>query len=224
MSQIIRPGSEDQSLKIQIVDDAGLPVTGLVAATFPDLFAVPDRDAAIAFGSLSDLAAIDSAHSDGGVFEYADAPGYYRVDPPDAVFAAVEPDLRIVGEETDKRVIAGPIEVSQRGMIPQVRVCSKTTGGTTLQFQCWLEDFGLKVDLSTLDPAATCEVSVYVHGTGAAHFTLSTSDFGSVVTRDLFEEEKANPNLTADRIYDMHVTITYLGVAYTAVKSFTAIP
>lgn len=221
---IIRPGMTNRSFKVQVVDDTGVPVTGLVAATFPALNMVRTALAAVSFGSLSDLAAINSAHADGGVKEYASGGGYYRVDAPDSPFAAEDPELRIVGEATNKRVIAVPIEVTKRGVIPQCRVCSKTTGGTTLQFQCWLEDTGLKVDLSTLDPSATCEVSLYVHGTGTAHFTLSTSDFGSAVTRDVFEEEKANPNLTADRLYDMHVTITYLGHAYTAIKSFTAIP
>ncbi|OGT59910.1 MAG: hypothetical protein A3E01_10730 [Gammaproteobacteria bacterium RIFCSPHIGHO2_12_FULL_63_22] len=221
---VIRPGSADRSFKVQIVDDVGVPVTGLVAATFPALYALRTSTAPIAFGALSDLAAIDSAHADGGVKEYSSGGGFYRVDAPDSPWATEDSDIRIAGEAIDLRVIAAPIDVTKGGVIPRVVVCSKTTGGTALQLQAWLEDNGLKVDLSTLDPAATCAVDVYQHGSGVAQFALSTGDFGSAVTRDVFEAEEADPNLTADRVYDMHVTITYLGIAYTAIKSFTAIP
>jgi hypothetical protein len=106
---IVAPGSTDVSIDIQIVDDVGLPVTGLVAATFPTVYWSLAGPTAATTITLSDLAAITSSHSDGGVKERS--AGFYRLDLPDAALASAG-TVRVYGESTGKRIIAEPIAVN----------------------------------------------------------------------------------------------------------------
>lgn len=97
-----------QSIDVQIVDDVGLPVTGLVAATFPAVFfsiAGANADVAIA---LSDLATITSPWSVGGVKERGG--GVYRVDGPDPMFT-VSARVKLRGESANKRLLCPVIDV-----------------------------------------------------------------------------------------------------------------
>ena len=117
-------------------------------------------------------------------------------------------------------VIIVPVEA-------QFRICVKSTAGTMIQVSTWLETGGAPVPLFTLDPAATCTVTLTLFGTDIPVITIVTgvgsADF---VLSDLgrFEAEYPNPNFTADRIYVADLTITSLGVAYSARRSFTAVP
>jgi len=108
-------GSTSQSILIQIVDDAGLPVTGLVAATFPALYyyglysanpTSPNFSSQIE--PLIDFNVLDPAWAAGTVYEFGN--GHYRIDVPNDAFntAAV---VRIVGETTGKRVNSPWIDV-----------------------------------------------------------------------------------------------------------------
>lgn len=218
---LIKPGTTDVSYTVQVVDDGGIGVTGLVAATFPALTIVRSTGAAVAFSALSDLASLASAHADGGVKERGG--GFYRLDGPDSIAATPSPDVRIVGEQTGKHVICPPIEVAAK-YVPQVRICSKTTAGATLQLMAWLEADGQVVDLSTLDATAECVVTCFLHGSGVAQFEADATDFGNPTTEDVFEFEVTNPALTADRIYDLQVEIDFLGTVYRGRKTFTAVP
>ena len=102
-------GSTNQSITLQVVDDSGLPVTGLVAATFPALvYALEGPDADVTVGALNDLAALTSAYNALGIKERAG--GYYRFDAPDAMWAAAG-SVRIWGEASGKHVLYPPIEV-----------------------------------------------------------------------------------------------------------------
>jgi hypothetical protein len=96
----------DLSITIRVYDDAGLPVTGLVAATFPTVKLCSSRGADSTI-SLSDLAAVTSTYSSGGVKERGD--GAYRLDVPTLSTADT---YTIRGEATDKRVIAPLIQVA----------------------------------------------------------------------------------------------------------------
>lgn len=108
MSYVI--GATSQSVDVLIVDDSGLPVTGLVAGTFPALvYSRAGANANVAFPALTNLATITTAWAAGGVKERSG--GRYRLDVPDAIFA-VSGLVQIIGEETDKRVIALPIDVA----------------------------------------------------------------------------------------------------------------
>lgn len=86
MSRPVKKGSTDQSVVIRIVDSAdGTPETGVVAATSGlDLRYRREGEADAAL-TESDLAALTTAHADGGMKHIG--AGYYRVDGPDAAFA-----------------------------------------------------------------------------------------------------------------------------------------
>ncbi len=98
---IIPPGSTSQILEIQIVDDSGLPVLGLVAGTFPATSYVRTAAAPISI-TLIDLSLINSAFSAGGVKEIGG--GYYRLDVPDAAWTSAS-QVRIIGEVTGKHIL-----------------------------------------------------------------------------------------------------------------------
>jgi hypothetical protein len=90
-------GSVDRSIFVFIPDSAstdGSGKTGLVAANLTVSYArmETDNDATVTdvTSSLSDLAALTTAHTDWGLKEVSStlAPGLYRLDPADAVFAS----------------------------------------------------------------------------------------------------------------------------------------
>lgn len=103
------PGSTNNSVTVEVVDDTGLPVTALNAASFPAAEYQRLNEAAVSI-SLIDLAAIGSAFSAGGIFEIG--LGRYRLDVADAAFATATGQLTIMGETTNKRIICPPIEVA----------------------------------------------------------------------------------------------------------------
>lgn len=97
-------------LTVQIVDDTGLPVAGLVAATFPTLsYSFASNTASVAFPSLTDLAALTTAYSAGGVKEREN--GFYRVDGPTGLVATAGSVAKVEGEATGKHVIHPWIDV-----------------------------------------------------------------------------------------------------------------
>lgn len=100
-------GTTGVSLDIQIVDDDRLPVTGLVAATFPTV-KYSKGTGADATVSLSDLATLSASHTAGGVKERGE--GVYRLDIPDDVASTVA-IVRIRGEASGKRLVCPPIQI-----------------------------------------------------------------------------------------------------------------
>ena len=105
---LIAPGATSQSVDVTIVDDAGLPVLALVAATFPATtysVAGPNADVGI---TLADLALITTAYASGGVKERGN--GVYRLDLPNAALAAAG-RVRVRGEATGKRLLCDTIDV-----------------------------------------------------------------------------------------------------------------
>lgn len=98
-----------KSIDVQIVDDDGLPVTGLVASTFPTVkYSKAGANADVTI-TLADLATITTAWASGGVKERGE--GVYRLDLPDAVFTATG-WVKIRGETSGKRLICETLEVS----------------------------------------------------------------------------------------------------------------
>lgn len=105
---ILAPGATSQSVTIQIVDDTGLAATGLVAATFPTTtYKIAGASAAVSV-SLSDLAAITSSYSSGGVKEISG--GYYRLDVPNGALSSAG-RVTLVGDASGKHLIASPLDV-----------------------------------------------------------------------------------------------------------------
>jgi hypothetical protein len=101
-------GTISQSLDVQIVDDSGLPVTGLVAATFPATsWSLAGNTAATAI-TLSDLALITTAYTSGGVKERSG--GYYRLDLPNAALANAGV-VTLIGEASGKRLVHPRVQV-----------------------------------------------------------------------------------------------------------------
>jgi hypothetical protein len=106
---IVEAGSTSLSVIIEITDDAGLGVSGLVASTFPTVkYDLAGSTAATI--TLSDLGAANSAYSSGGVKEVATGACRYRLDLPNAAIAAAG-KLQIFGDDTDKHVLVAPIDV-----------------------------------------------------------------------------------------------------------------
>jgi hypothetical protein len=101
----IQHGSADQSVIIRIIDSTdGTPETGVTSATGGlDLEYVRDRSTVTNL-TETDLAAVDSAHSDGGMIHLGN--GYYRIDVPDAAFASGVSGVLISGTATGMVVIA----------------------------------------------------------------------------------------------------------------------
>lgn len=114
---LVDPGSFSNTVFFQVVDDSGIPVKGLVAATMPTIHYMWAGIATVSTGggwlgptaiALSDLAAANSNWSSGGVFEYAD--GLYRLDYPNTVIGG-EGISRISGDVTGKHVLCPEIVI-----------------------------------------------------------------------------------------------------------------
>lgn len=97
-----------QSIDIRIVDDSGLPVTGLVAATMPTLtYSKAGANADVTITPV-DLASLATAWTSSGVKERGS--GVYRLDLPNAMLTT-QTRVTIRGEDTGKRVICPTIDV-----------------------------------------------------------------------------------------------------------------
>ena len=96
-------------IDIQIVDDSGVPVTGLMAASFPAIsYVIGGANAAVPV-TLSDLALVTTAYSSGGVKERTG--GFYRFDLPAAAVASASTQVRLIGEVSGKRLLCPTIDV-----------------------------------------------------------------------------------------------------------------
>lgn len=106
----IKAGSADVSVYLNIVDSTdGTPETGVTSASGGlALSYVRNRAAAVGLFE-SDLAAVDSAHSDGGLIHVGN--GIYRVDVPDAAFAAGVDTVEIIGTVTGMVVLRETVQL-----------------------------------------------------------------------------------------------------------------
>jgi hypothetical protein len=137
MSRPIVQGATDQSTVIRIVDaTTGAPETGVVAATAGlALYYRREGGTRPAQSALSDVAAVDSAHTDGGLKHIGD--GYYRVDPQDAAFASGAHGVLIEGTATDMVVIGAyhplvavnPYDAVRGGMTALPNAAAEAAGG-----------------------------------------------------------------------------------------------
>jgi len=106
---IVAPGTTGQSIDVFVGDDGGLAVTGLTASTFPAVsYSLGNNTAAVAI-TLSDLAAITSAYSSGGLKERSG--GWYRLDLPAGALAATA-TVKLIGDATGKHLLCEPIVVA----------------------------------------------------------------------------------------------------------------
>lgn len=107
---IYPPGATSISIDVGVYDDTGLPVTGLVAATLPAIYWTLSGNTASTSITLSDLVAITTAYSSGGVKERAGSAGIYRLDLPNAALTSAG-DVRIYGEASGKHLVCEAITV-----------------------------------------------------------------------------------------------------------------
>lgn len=100
----ITPGTTNVSVTIRIIDSTdGTPETGVTSAT-GGLALEYRRETAVSTAiTESDLSLLTDAHSDGGMLHIGN--GYYRLDVPDAAFAAGVPGCLIHGAVTGMVVI-----------------------------------------------------------------------------------------------------------------------
>ncbi len=112
---IVSPGATNVSIDVQIVNDSGIAVTGLLAANWPPVALIYGANEAALV--LSDLSDPDDAHVDGGVLERSGGGGWYRLDAPDAPFASAIPQVVVCGEASGKHVIAPTIQVKDLGPV-----------------------------------------------------------------------------------------------------------
>jgi hypothetical protein len=102
---LITPGATSQSVTVQILDDTGLGVTGLVAATFPPTYYKKAGASAAVQITLSDLATITTPYASGGVKETA-VGGYYRLDLPNAAIDTTSRVTLMIAPVLDVRDVA----------------------------------------------------------------------------------------------------------------------
>jgi hypothetical protein len=178
MSYVFAPGATSKTVDIRIVDDSGLPVPGLVAATMPTIkysLAGANADATI---TLADLATLTTAWASGGVFERGE--GVYRLDLPDAALATAG-HVELRGEATDKRVICGPIFIDRR--LPDALPDEPDGLITTAAFEARTlaaASYATAAALATLDdildtefPALTTEVGKIPKSDGSASWNAT---------------------------------------------------
>lgn len=132
----VKKGTADVSVIIRIIDSTdGTPETGVVAAT-AGLDLKYRREGATAVDlTESDLAAIDSAHSDGGMKHIGG--GYYRVDVPDAAFATGVNGVFVFGTVTGMIVIGcyvplvdhDPYDAVRLGLTALPNAAAEAAGG-----------------------------------------------------------------------------------------------
>lgn len=132
----ILKGATDQSVVIRIVDSGdGTPETGVTSGT-SGLDLEYRREGATSVDlTESDLAALDSAHSDGGIKHIGN--GYYRVDLPDAAVASGANGVLVHGTATGMVVIGcyvhlvdyNPQDAVRLGLTALPNAAAEASGG-----------------------------------------------------------------------------------------------
>lgn len=83
---LIQPGATSVSLYVELVDDAGAPLSGRVAADFPPTYYVIHRQTPIQI-NLADLSAPNAGFTPSGVVEAVAGSALYRLDVPNEAWA-----------------------------------------------------------------------------------------------------------------------------------------
>jgi hypothetical protein len=106
----ITVGTTGNSVEVRILDSSGNPVTNVVAATAGLVLRYRrDFSAVVGISPLTNLAALTTAYTSGGLLHIAD--GYYRVDIPDAACAVGQRGVLITGTATGLTIIGERIDL-----------------------------------------------------------------------------------------------------------------
>jgi hypothetical protein len=204
MKQEAKTGQTDYTVLIFIPDPAstdGSGKTGLVAANLTVSFSrvETDNDVTVtdATGSLNDLASLTAAHNDWGVIEVSNtlAPGLYRLDLADAVFASGAWSAVVYVMITTSAAAASPMEFA---LVPQAPIdgvllapvthtgaviptVSAVTGLTA-------SDVGAIKTKTDFLPSATAGAAggVFIAGSNAATTVATFTSTGAVVFGSTF--------------------------------------
>jgi hypothetical protein len=180
-------GKTDVSISIYARALSGAPLTGKVAADFALTYRRAGANVAL---SLSDLASIDAAHTDGGLYEVGN--GEYRLDLPDAAVAAGATQLTINGTVAGGVILGYPIALDTATVPAGVHPCTWTvTDGTdplenaTVTF--WLGGVlkgtgvsdvdghvPMSLDAATYDVAIVCDGYTFAATTHTVSATAAT--------------------------------------------------
>jgi hypothetical protein len=101
------PSTTSVSIVVEVYDDAGLAVTGLVAGTFPTMYVRMDGANTASTLTLTDLATLATAWTDSGLKEIGQ--GRYRLDIPNLV--PTSGVCRIWGDASGKHVLTTEIQI-----------------------------------------------------------------------------------------------------------------
>lgn len=130
----VKVGSTDISHPLSIVDSGdGTPETGVTAASAGLALEYVRNGAAAVALTESDLAAVDSAHTDGGIKHIGY--GTYRVDWPDAAFAAGVDTVELIGTVTGMVVLRETIQLvgyNPRTELTSAWISALTTAAATI--------------------------------------------------------------------------------------------
>lgn len=154
----VTPGSTDVTTYVSLVDSSdGSDATGLTIADL-DLQYVRSGVAPVAKVDATALAATDSAHGDNQAIEIdaTDQPGLYRVDWPDAAFAAGVREVILTVKHADCRAahLRVELETLQTGD-SFARVGATGSGLTSLASQASVDTIDANVDEILVDTGTT---------------------------------------------------------------------
>ena len=207
----------DQSVVIRIVDSTdGTPETGVIAATAGlDLF-YRREGAAVVSLTESDLAGVNSAHSDGGIKHIGG--GYYRVDLPDAAVATGADGVLVAGTVTGMVVIGCYVPlVSTAGSAPSAADVADAVWDEAMSGHVAVGSFGQRLaalrsgtaqagaaKTITLDAGASATDNLYngatiqiVGGTGAGQTNAIADYVGATKVATVAKTWATNPDATS---------------------------
>lgn len=157
---IVNKGSVDVSVTLRIIDSTdGTPETGVVFNTSGIDLWYRRQGAAVVSITEATLAALTTAHTDGGFLHIAN--GSYRLDLPDAAVATGAEHVDIGGTVTGMIVIGGRIKLKNPGALAR---------------NVALPNFSFKMlDVNTDAPATGKTVTVTRSLDGGAYSTVGTA-------------------------------------------------
>lgn len=171
----IEPGTTDVSISIYCRDTDGDELTGKLATNFA-LTYTRARAAKTAI-SLSDLAALTTAHTDGGIKEIGN--GEYRLDLPDAACATGVTQVTVQGTVAGGYVLGYPIDLSSEAGTGTYSCTWTVNDGSTVlegaQVVFWLA--GVERGRATTNSSGQCSMSL-----NAGTYTVSISLSGYTFT------------------------------------------
>lgn len=164
--RMIKKGATDQSVVIRIVDSGdGTPETGVTSATSGLDLKYRREGATTTNLTESDLAGLDSAHSDGGMLHIG--AGYYRIDLPDAACATGANGVLVFGTVTGMVVIGcyvplvdfDPQDTVRLGLTALPNAAADAAGGLPISDAGGLDLDDLKADINTIDDFLDTEIA-----------------------------------------------------------------